>query len=764
MLTRTSLTIRLHPNDDVVIARTQLVGGTLLADENVTVAGLVPPGHKVATRAIRAGEPVKRYNQIIGFASRDIAPGEHVHLNNLAMGAFDRDYAFGADAKPTQYVDAAGDVHGHRPRRRPRRDAQLHRHPVDGQLLGDRRARHRRPFPRRARSRRFRNVDGVVALTHGSGCGMDTHGDGMQLLRRTLGGYARHANFAGVLIVGLGCEANQISSLLGAREPAGGPAAAHVQHPGHRRHGEDDRARRRASSSEMLPHANDVDAAAGAGVAHHRRPAVRRLRRLLGHHRQSGARRGGRPAGAPRRHGDPVRDARDLRRRAPADAPRGVARGRREARRAHQVVGGLHGAREGRDEQQPVAGQQGGRPDDDPREVAGRGRQGRHDEPRRRLRVRRAGDGEGLRLHGHAGLRPGVGDRAGGGRREHDRVHDGPRLGVRLRAVAVAQAVDQHARCGSKQEEDIDLNCGEIADGTATVDEIGERLFQLMLDTASGAKTQERAARLRPERVRAVVPGRGDVTARPRLTPRRPALTLRAGSDDSGGNVRATQRRSTGGVASKLFCKLGLALVRGDGIRRCRRQAAAQEKLTVWWVKGFYKSEDDALFAAIKKFEDKTGVKVELSQYPVQDMIPKTVAALDAGTPPDVAYADVYDFQVTGKWAYDGKLEDISDILAPIKDKFLKNTIETTYLYNDKTKKKAYYAFPLKQQTMHIQYWKDMLGEAGYKDSDIPTAGRPTGTSGATRCSRRTARRPASAPMRSASRWAWIRATRSTRS
>src|SRR5258706_3209888 len=140
--------------------------------------------------------------------------------------------------------------------------------------------------------------------------------------------------------------------------------------------------------------------------------------------------------------------------------------------------------------------------------------------------------------------------------------------------------------------------------------------------------------------------------------------------------------------------------------------ALAQEKLTVWWVKGFYKSEDDALFEAIKKFETKTGVKVDLSQYPVQDMIPKTVAALDAGTPPDVAYADVYDFQVTGKWAYDGKLEDISDVLVPIKDKFLKNTLETTYLYNDKTKKKAYYAFPMKQQTMHIQYWKDMLGEA----------------------------------------------------
>src|SRR5215471_8870184 len=112
MLTRTSLTIRLNPNDDVVIARTQLVGGTLLAEENVTVSGLVPPGHKVATCAIRAGSPVRRYNQIIGFASRDVAPGEHVHLHNLAMGSFDRDYAFGADAKPTQFINPPATFQG----------------------------------------------------------------------------------------------------------------------------------------------------------------------------------------------------------------------------------------------------------------------------------------------------------------------------------------------------------------------------------------------------------------------------------------------------------------------------------------------------------------------------------------------------------------------------------------------------------------------------------------------------------------------------
>jgi multiple sugar transport system substrate-binding protein len=149
--------------------------------------------------------------------------------------------------------------------------------------------------------------------------------------------------------------------------------------------------------------------------------------------------------------------------------------------------------------------------------------------------------------------------------------------------------------------------------------------------------------------------------------------------------------------------------------------AIAQEKLTVWWVKGFYKAEDDALFAAIKKFEEKNkGIKIELSQYPIQDMIPKTVAALDSGAPPDVAYADTYDFQVTAKWAYDGKLEDITSVIDPLRAKFEPHALSTTFLFNNQTQSRAYYAFPLKQQTMHIQYWKDMLADAGFKESDIP--------------------------------------------
>ena len=206
--------IRLHPCDDVLIARTQLVGGTQA--ENVTLKGLIPPGHKVATRAIAVGEPVRRYNQIIGFASKPIAAGEHVHTHNLAMGDFERDYAFGADVKapaPRREASFMGIK---------RSDGRVATRNYIGILssvncsataaraIADHFSRQTNP----AALADFPMVDGVVALTHGTGCGMDTEGMGMQILQRTLAGYATHANFWGVLVVGLGCEANQINAWL----------------------------------------------------------------------------------------------------------------------------------------------------------------------------------------------------------------------------------------------------------------------------------------------------------------------------------------------------------------------------------------------------------------------------------------------------------------------------------------------------------------------------------------------------------------------
>jgi len=206
--------IRLHPNDDVLIARSQLVGGSEV--EGIAVKGLIPPGHKVATRDIAPGEPVRRYNQIIGFASRAIAAGEHVHTHNLAMGEFERDYAFGADVKPAPAPREASFM-GIR-----RADGRVATRNYIGVLssvncsataaraIADHFSRQTNP----AALADFPHVDGVVALTHGTGCGMDTEGVGMRILERTLAGYATHANFAAVVVVGLGCEANQINAWL----------------------------------------------------------------------------------------------------------------------------------------------------------------------------------------------------------------------------------------------------------------------------------------------------------------------------------------------------------------------------------------------------------------------------------------------------------------------------------------------------------------------------------------------------------------------
>ena len=210
--------IRLHPQDDVLIARSQLVGGTTA--ESVTIRGLIPPGHKVATHAIAPGEPVRRYNQIIGFASQAIAAGEHVHTHNLNMGPdkgdFQRDYAFGADVKPPPAKKEATFMGIKRADGRVATRnyigilSSVNCSATAARAIADHFSRTTNP----SALEKFPHVDGVVALTHGTGCGMDTEGMGMQILQRTLAGYATHPNFASVLVVGLGCESNQINAWL----------------------------------------------------------------------------------------------------------------------------------------------------------------------------------------------------------------------------------------------------------------------------------------------------------------------------------------------------------------------------------------------------------------------------------------------------------------------------------------------------------------------------------------------------------------------
>ncbi len=210
--------IRIHAADNVVIARRQLLGGTVLAEEGgLVVAGLVPPGHKLATAPIAAGEAVRRYNQVIGHATQAITPGQHVHSHNLAFSSFERAHEPGSGARPTDFVAEPATFDGI-----VRADSRIATRNYIGVLtsvncsataaraIADHFRRDIHPEALAA----FPNVDGVVALTHGMGCATDSEGEELRVLRRTLGGYARHANFAAVLVVGLGCETNQIQGLI----------------------------------------------------------------------------------------------------------------------------------------------------------------------------------------------------------------------------------------------------------------------------------------------------------------------------------------------------------------------------------------------------------------------------------------------------------------------------------------------------------------------------------------------------------------------
>ncbi|HET7502754.1 MAG TPA: altronate dehydratase family protein [Kofleriaceae bacterium] len=219
-------TLRLHVDDDVVIAKQRLAAGTLIETDDgpVALAVDVPAGHKIAARTRRAGEPVRRYGQIIGFATAAIAPGEHVHRHNLGAGALDQRFEATVDARPTRYRPAA----------------ELRT--FDGYLRADGRVGTRnyvlvipsvncsatvaRMVGERFRevSRDYPNVDGVVALSHKSGCGLVSQGDDHRMLQRVLAGYANHPNVGAAVFVSLGCEVNQPEPLVQLSRSAALPA------------------------------------------------------------------------------------------------------------------------------------------------------------------------------------------------------------------------------------------------------------------------------------------------------------------------------------------------------------------------------------------------------------------------------------------------------------------------------------------------------------------------------------------------------------
>jgi altronate hydrolase len=213
MVRKEVLTIRLHPADNLVTAISDLPAGTEIPTEGIIVRQSVPAGHKVATEPVRRGEPLRKYGQIIGFAAENIQTGEVIHTHNVEVKDFAREYAFGADARETEYVSETdratfqGIV---------RTDGQVATRNYLGILptvmcsasVSRKIADHFND----AILANYPNVDGVVALVHSTGCG--NPGLGFTFLQRAIAGYARHPNFWGVIIVGLGCEDNQIDSLM----------------------------------------------------------------------------------------------------------------------------------------------------------------------------------------------------------------------------------------------------------------------------------------------------------------------------------------------------------------------------------------------------------------------------------------------------------------------------------------------------------------------------------------------------------------------
>lgn len=217
-----TVTVRLDASDNVVTAIRALEAG--VAVEDVTTGSMIPRGHKIATAAIPRGGVIRKYAQVIGYASQDIAPGEHVHTHNTEFRNTQAEYEFSTDLRPVPLVpdDARDTFMGFR-RANGRVGTRNYIAVLTSVNCSATAARMIASAFGPEEMANYPNVDGVVAFVHGTGCGMAGSGDGFDALQRVMWGYARHPNHAGVLMVGLGCEMNQIDWLLEAYGIERGP-------------------------------------------------------------------------------------------------------------------------------------------------------------------------------------------------------------------------------------------------------------------------------------------------------------------------------------------------------------------------------------------------------------------------------------------------------------------------------------------------------------------------------------------------------------
>jgi altronate hydrolase len=214
--------VHLRPQDNVAVARKPIPAGTAFHFDGGSFAlpTAIKMGHKFALVPIKEGDPVRKYGQIIGFAGRAIAPGEHVHVHNVTAGAFERDYAHASQVPaplppPAEYRTFMGFDRG--PGKAPHQRYGTRNYLAVISTVNCS-ASTSKYIADRVRAlgllKDYPNVDGVVAIVHRQGCGMQFDGPDHQQLDRTLAGFARHPNIAAYLLVGLGCEIVQASHLI----------------------------------------------------------------------------------------------------------------------------------------------------------------------------------------------------------------------------------------------------------------------------------------------------------------------------------------------------------------------------------------------------------------------------------------------------------------------------------------------------------------------------------------------------------------------
>jgi len=205
--------IRLDAADNVVTVTRPLEAGAPLGA--FSTREMIPRGHKVACAVIGTGEPIRKYAQVIGYAARDIQPGEHVHTQNVEFRNTSAEYEFSTDLRPVEMVAAEkrDTFMGYR-RKNGSVGTRNHIAVLTSVNCSATAARMIASAFGPAELAKYPNVDGVTAFVHGTGCGMADAGEGFEALQRVMWGYARHPNHAGVLMVGLGCEINQIDWLL----------------------------------------------------------------------------------------------------------------------------------------------------------------------------------------------------------------------------------------------------------------------------------------------------------------------------------------------------------------------------------------------------------------------------------------------------------------------------------------------------------------------------------------------------------------------